>query len=318
MSVLDAFDQFQSAVDADPDQVAEARQRQQTFVSALLLEPDIAQVVPSGSLRRSTQLEPIHDVDLIAIFDIADRNGWGEAGDSSAESLETVREIVSRRLGATSGTEAQLVRLAKPRNRAVKCFIDPPEQENAFTVDVMPAFRNADDTITVASVLDREWTVADPEWLIREVARRHAEWNSFRPLVRVLKRWRHEIPVDVKSLVMEVLAYHYLPAAPNRPEALRAFFTAAAVQVNYGVEDPAGHCGDIQPELDISALSAELSRAAEAATKAVHAQAANDPDEAQRIWQSIFGPDFPAPPKSTKAPALAPAVTIKDSPQGTR
>jgi hypothetical protein len=317
MGVFEAFDEYQKTVDADPVQVKLARDRRAIFTGALSAYDDVVEVIGSGSLQRSTQLKPIHDVDLIMIFERSEHEDWGLPGESSAAALEEVRSRVSAKLGATNGEVDKLVRLAKPRNRAVKCFIDPPEDEDAFTVDVMPALRTDDGHLLLPSTLEKAWTEADPEWMIRTVATKNAEWSHFRPMVRALKKWRKSTGIEIKSLVMEVLAVNYLPLGPNRPEALRAFFTSAAVQVNLGVTDPAGFCGPIQPDLDLAALSAALSDAADNATKAVAAAGNNDQDGAQRYWQKVFGDDFPAPPATSNSPsAIATAVAIKDSPQG--
>jgi hypothetical protein len=50
----------------------------------------------------------------------------GQPGDSAAEALEVLSAKVNKLLGATNGTAEKLVRLASPRDHAVKCFIDLP------------------------------------------------------------------------------------------------------------------------------------------------------------------------------------------------
>ncbi|WP_306357927.1 MULTISPECIES: nucleotidyltransferase [unclassified Nocardia] len=321
MSVFAAFDAYQATVDADPAQVALARERRDVFVGALENAKGVVEVVKSGSLQRSTQLQPIHDVDLIVVFDTEEHSSWGQSGASSAQALEHVHDLVTSCLGTGSGSVDQLVRLAlhANRNRAVKCFVDPPEQENAFTVDVMPVLRQSDGTLLVPSTTDERWSTADPEFLIEQVATRQREWSYFRPLVRVLKDWRLDVRVEgkIKSLVMEVLALECLPRQGNRPNALRSFFTSAAVRVNTGVSDPAGHCGLIQPDLDVEGLRSALEEAADMADLACDLSTRNDTDSALRVWQELFGSDFPAPPKKPKGGvAAAPAPLIKDAPQG--
>jgi hypothetical protein len=322
VSVEDAFDQYQRTVDADATQVKTARDRRATFKGALGAEADVVEVKGSGALARSTQLKPIHDVDLIVVYDAAEHPDWGQPGPSSQAALDHAGSQVNALLGATNGTYAQLVRLALPRNHAVKCFIDPPGQDDAFTVDVMPVLRQSDGTLLIPGRLDEEWITADPEYLIELVAKLQAEWAHFRSMIRVLKQWRLLITVEgtIKSLVMEILALSCLPRSGSRPEALRAFFTAAAVVVNEPIEDPAGHCGLIQPDLDVAGLRAALENAADLATDACAATDRKDTDEAQRLWQRIFGPDFPAPAKKLSpaitAPAFITTPRIKDAPQG--
>ncbi|MFX5684650.1 hypothetical protein ABTE42_21215, partial [Acinetobacter baumannii] len=81
-------------------------------------------------------------------------------------------------LSVSHGSRAQLVRLIRTadRNRAAKCFVDPPEQDNAFTVDVMPALRRPDG-ILIPFKKEERWSLADPEYLINEVARRQQDWS---------------------------------------------------------------------------------------------------------------------------------------------
>ncbi|MBI5341587.1 MAG: hypothetical protein HZB45_28235 [Mycolicibacterium rufum] len=319
MGVYEAFNQYQESIDADPTQVSLARARRDLFIGALEKADDVKEIVKSGSLERRTQLEPIHDVDLIMVFDSAAVPDWGTPGSSSEDALSRAHDEVVTRLGLSRGTHGKLVRRADARDHAVKCFIDPPEHEHPFTVDVMPVLRQADNTLLIPSTRTQEWSTADPEYLIEKVRLHHDDWSFFRPMVRVLKNWRNGVTSDtpIKSLVIEVLALQCLPRSGNRPEALRRFFSAAAVQVNLGVEDPAGQCGPIQPDLDTVALRDALLEAADLADRACDQAARNDPDGAQRTWQDLFGPDFPAPPKKTgpRAPA-APVPLITDSPQG--
>jgi len=151
VNLNEAFDTYQRTVDADPEQVALARERRDVFKKALQAEGDVLEVFGSGSLRRSTQLKPVHDVDLVVVFDDAEHPDWGSPGSSSDDALDHVGGRVNKLLGRTNGSVDQLVRLATPHDRAVKCFIDPPDQEDAFTVDVMPVFRQADRTLLLPS-----------------------------------------------------------------------------------------------------------------------------------------------------------------------
>lgn len=324
MGLEKAFDDFQKTVDADPKQVVLARERRDIFKKAFGSEDDVTDVFGSGSLRRSTQLKPIHDVDLVIEYKQDEHPDWGQAGYSAETALDYVRGRVNTLLGATNGSVDHLVRLARWRNHAVKCFIDDPDDPESFTVDAMPALRQADGTLLIPEALSNSWVTADPEHLIRLVAEYQSDWNYFRPMVRVLKQWRKSVPVEgkIKSLVMEVLALESMPRTGTRAEALSHFFTAAAVRVNLPLVDPADHCGPIQADLDVVGLRTALDKAAETAATARAAEAQQDTDAAQRAWQQIFGTDFPAPEaeKGGRWGAAGPALLIprpvKDAPQG--
>jgi hypothetical protein len=224
----------------------------------------------------------------------------------------------------THGVVDAVVRLASPRDHAVKCFLDDPDDPEAFTVDAMPALRQSDSTLLIPEVRSKRWVTADPEDLIRRVADHQQDWNYFRPIVRALKHWRLTVRVDgkIKSLVIEVLALDCMPRGGSRPAALRALFTAAAVRVNTPISGPAGHCGLIQPDLDVAGLRDAFDNAAEIATQACAAAANGNTHEARPAWQQIFGAGFPAPPAPKKVdpavtgPVLITPRPVKDAPQG--
>lgn len=318
--VFGAFGEFQKTVDADVDIVNLARSRRDTFKAAFAKETDVEAIWGSGSLRRSTQLQPVHDVDLVVEYAVADHSEWGIDGASAAEAIEHAAQTVRRRLG-TQGTDDQLVRQVNvaDRNRSAKCFIDDPNDENAFTVDVMPALRQVDGTLLIPAARASRWDVADPELMIERVATRQSEWSRFRPTVRLLKKWSKVVTIEprIKSLVIEVMALELLPERPSGPAAIAAFFSAAAVS-SLEVVDPAGHCGPIQPDLNVADLRTLLEDAAQKSASAEALRISGDDAGAGRLWGEIFGDDFPVPPETLTAPAAGVAAgrPVKDSPQG--
>ena len=321
MSVTDAFKTFQDVVNADITHVREARTRRDLFKGAFGTEDDVKEVIASGSLARGTHKDPIHDVDVIVVFDQDEHPEWGSPGSSAADALDHTRERVNTLLGATNGTYDQAVRLARWRNHAVKCFLDDPDDPHAFTVDAMPALRR-DGRLLIPEALSEDWVACDPEFLIAEVADRHAQWNKFAGTVRMLKWWAAEQDTKIKSLVMEVLALDFLPTDVNQAAAIKQFFVSACYHIEGGndVADPAGLCGPIQPDIDYDAFADALRSARDNAIKAFQAQANNDAAAAIKHWGEVFGDDFPKPPASTgnPAPAVVPAAPrpVKDTPQG--
>ncbi|MBM7497341.1 nucleotidyltransferase [Oerskovia paurometabola] len=313
-----AFDEYRKTVDASPEAVTEARSRRDLFQEALLAYDDIVEVVPSGSLARGTHKDPIHDVDLVAIYSEDDHTDWGLSGASADDALSVTGSRVNEQLGMSYGLLDKRVRLASPRNHAVKCFLDDPNDPEAFTVDVMPAFRR-DGMLLVPESATATWIWTNPEYFIEQVAKRHGEWNKFASTVRMLKAWAAGQDTKIKSLVMEVLALEYLPAASNRPTAIAQFFSAAAWHLENGgvVEDPAKVCGEIQADLDIDAVADLLRSASNTATQAQQAVRNNDPHRAISLWGEVFGSDFPVPAPLDPTPAVVVAPRpVKDTPQG--
>jgi hypothetical protein len=320
MSIDGAFDAFQASVNADPGQVTCARARRDTFKRAFRPEPDVNEIFGSGSLARSTQLKPVHDVDLVVVFDADEHPTWGQPGESSAQALLHAQGMVTRLLGG-NGQVDQLVRETRvaDRNRSVKCFIDPPDAPDAFTVDVMPTLRLSNGHLLLPSAHEGSWSQANPEYLISEVAAKQQQWSYFRPVVRMLKDWRLHQGFQIKSLVMEVLALKCLPTTGNRASAIASFFTSAAVETFYGIEDPAGYCGPIQRDLDVTALSEALGQSRTWAALACTAAGDGDVNTAKSYWREVFGAQFPGPDKGPGLPVVAPTPgprPVKDAPQG--
>jgi Nucleotidyltransferase domain len=321
MGVSDAFRTFQDVVNVHIDDVREARSRRDLFRLAFNAEPDVEEVIPSGSLARGTHKDPIHDVDVVVIYNGGEHRQWGQPGTSAADSLDHLRGRVNSLLGATNGTHDQAVRLARWRNHAVKCFLDDPDDPDAFTVDAMPALRY-EGKLLVPEALSEKWISCDPEYLIAEVAKKHAAWNKFAGTIRMLKWWAADQDLKIKPLVMEVLALNFLPTDSSQPSAIKQFFVSAAYHIQGGNEvlDPAGLCGPIQADLDYSKFADRLVEARDGAASALQLQINNDSNGAISKWGEVFGDDFPAPPAGAgnSAPVIAPVLPrpVKDTPQG--
>lgn len=321
VNVSEAFGEFQGVVNADIGQVREARGRRDLFRDAFETDEDVVEVVASGSLARGTQKDPVHDVDLILVYSETAHPDWGLPGQSAELALDHVRARVNVLLGGTHGTYAQVVRLARWRNHAVKCFLDDPDDPDAFTVDVMPALRR-DGQLFIPEATSRQWVRCDPESLIEAVAAKHRDWGKFAGTVRMLKWWAGEQDIKIKSLVMEVLSLDCLPTTSTQSQAVKQFFVNAAYRIEGGdeVDDPARICGPIQADLDYAELGARLRASADTAGRAVQAQLNNDNAGAVRAWREVFGDAFPAPPAggSGGVPAAVPLEPrpVKDTPQG--
>lgn len=327
MSVAAGFDDLQEAVDVPFPNLQEARRRRRVFVDAFKSCDDVEDGWGSGSLARSTYKDPIHDVDVVAIFDAAEHSDWGQPGSSADAALQHTRNLAKKLLGS-EGSESVEIRRTRVLNHAVKCFLDDPDEEDAFTVDVTPALRRTAGGILIPERANERWIASDPQHLIEQVSARHADWDEFRRLVRVLKRWNADHGHTMKSLVIEVLALTHL-RKDTRPAAIQRFFTAAADAVLSPVEDPAELCGEIQPEMDRYEARDRLSTAGDIAWRAIGAEHDGDTDRATCLWRDVFGDIFPEPDGGCADHASATAAAgvvatniafprrpVRDAPQG--
>ena len=332
MDITKAFADLHKAADADPKQVREGRRRRDLFRAAFCPEEEVYDVVPSGSLERRTRRDPINDVDVIIVYHQHHHPDWGQPGASAAEALGHTAGRVHTLLGATDGTVAEEVRLARPGNHAVKCFFDDPDDPDAFTVDAMPAPRLSDGTLLVPEKASETWIQTDPEHLIKLVGDRQTAWDLFVPMVRVLKLWKDVQDTSLRSLTVEVMALNHMPGDLPAPQVLYRFFNAMEGKIGVAVMDPAGLCGPTQREIDWTKAGDAIRGAARASWEAVTAQADGDTERAACLWRSIFGEAFPEPAggcqpsNSSGAAALGVGLMVgvgagkprpvKDAPQG--
>lgn len=307
MLVDEAFDIFQTKVDADSWHVRKARHRRDLFDTAFKRLDDVIEVIPSGSLARGTQLDPINDVDLIVIFDSAAHTDWGEDGESAGAALNYVQDQVRLLVGSEASPLRNVVGQTLPRNHVVKCFLDPrflaeeKDFSGFFAVEIMPALRKDDGALLVPERKKKHWQTVDPEFLIARVRRRQGQWQYFVQMIRVVKFWMRHVGADAKSLTAEVLALNCLPepnamAGLSRSVALLRFFTAAAPAAMEPINDPAGHCGEIQPNLNRYRLHGLLKEASAIAANAVAWEQDGEHHKAICCWKAIFGEAFPLPP----------------------
>jgi len=73
----DGFDAFSEEIKSDPLGVLLAKWRRDAFTKKLERLPDVIEVIPSGSLARGTHIGPVHDVDLIVVFDKSAHPDYG-------------------------------------------------------------------------------------------------------------------------------------------------------------------------------------------------------------------------------------------------
>lgn len=305
MSLAEAFDVMQENVNADPLQVEEARQRREMFQYAFGGEPDAETSVPTGSLARGSHIEPINDVDLLWVYDPSAHPDWGGPGDSVQGALEYTRDQVKRLLGSEealidlfgeAGRYMKWVRHTRLQHHAVKCFLDDPDDDSAFTVDVVPALRREPNGFLIPETSSDDWIATDPVYLIERVLERHRGYGDgqFVALLRLLKCWSKDNGRVIKGLTTEVLALSHLPDA-ERPIALARFFQAALEHIHEPILDPAGLCGEVQPGLDCDRAEALFRGAAELSARAVTATQRGEDGEAQCIWRKLFGEVMPEP-----------------------
>jgi hypothetical protein len=308
----DGFRSFSRAIESDPIGVLLAKWRRDAFIEKLQRLPDVAEVIPSGSLTRGTQTEHIHDVDLIVVFKRSDHPDYGSERESAQAAMQHLQEGLREQLHPWRGAEPGLLDDTELRTRVVKCLGGWTERfaeviPSAPPVDVMPAVREGAHLLIPER--GKGWTAADPEKLMRQVAQREREWEYFTEVVKMVKAWAERNHLGMKNLAIEVMVLKYCP----RPgmfetlscgEAVARFFENAAKANITSLKDPAGRCGEIDPGMNYMKwmkLQAALSSAAGLARQAMDAEhewkhrfhATRDVTHPDEFWRKLFGKKYP-------------------------
>jgi hypothetical protein len=302
MTLEEAFTGLQQEVDAKADVVAEARRRRDAFRGAFDGEPDVQRTFASGSFARGTQIEPVKDVDLLVLYDSTAHPDWGQPGDSAEAALEHLRGRIKDLLGpgqVDPGSGIDAVRRTEVRHHAVTCWLDDPEDPDAFTVDVVPVLNRVEGGIPrgfwIPEVPTRQWIASDPLYLIARVLERHRDsGGQFVKRERLLKRFNAGHGKLMKGLTIEIMGLGHMPDSPIH-ESLATFFAAAETYVWQPILDPAGLGGEIEPDLDRAGACEAFKEAASLAWRANTAAERGEVEKAICLWGQIFEA-MPEPP----------------------
>lgn len=319
----DGFRSYSKAIESDPIGVLLAKWRRDGFIAKLKQLPDVAEVIPSGSLARGTQIGPVHDVDLIVVFKPSEHPDYGSGRESAQAAMEHLQGELGEQLHPWRGAEPGLLDDTELRTHVVtyQGGSTGPFAEiipSAPPVDVMPAVREGSHLL----IPEREtgWIDVDPEKLMRQVEQRQREWKYFTEVVGMVKAWAEHNHLNMRNLAVEVMVLKYCP----RPgffetlscgEAAARFFEAAAKANITSLKDPAGRCGEIDPGMNYGKLRAALDQAAGLARQAMDAEhawknrfrMAEDVTHPDEFWRKLFGRKYPrARVRFWRAPATEP------------
>jgi len=311
----DGFRSFSAEIASDPIGVLLAKWRRDVFIRKLKQLPDVVDVIPSGSLARGTHIGPVHDVDLIVVFDSAQHPDYGIKGktkkaEESAEAAIThLESALLERLHPWRGAAGGLLKETEQRTHVVKYNGDwsGPFKDyipSAPPVDVMPAVREGSHLLIPER--GTGWIDVDPEHLIRQVAQRQREWKYFTAVAGMVKAWAKLNHLKIKNLAVEVMVLEYCP----RPglfetlsvgDAVARFFEAAAKAHITSLRDPANRCGEIDPHIDFGKLRRALDDARDLSRRAMDAEhawknrhhAVGEVIHPDVYWRALFGKKYP-------------------------
>jgi hypothetical protein len=302
----DGFEAFGRAIESDPIGVLLAKWRQDAFIEKLKKLPGVVKVIPSGSLARDTHIGPVHDIDLIAVFDPSRLPGYGGGPDSARVALEHAQKGLIEQLHPLTEEEG-LLRDTKLGDHTVKCFTDVPRPfaeaiPSAPPVDVMPAVREGFHLKIPEQ--GTGWIRTDPEKFMREVAQRQHQWKYFTKVIGMMKAWAKHNNLHISNLAIEVMVIKWCPKPRlfetlSCGEAVARFFETARARVDKWLVLP-GWLSAIDKSISLMKLQGALDNAAKLSREAMKAESAwerglHNAVHPDAFWRKLFGSKYPHP-----------------------
>jgi len=152
-----------------------------------------------GSFGRNTANSWVSDIDMLFEMPLATYNQYNNyQGNGQAALLQAVKNSIARTYSDTSlKGDGQIVKVSFKDN---------------MTFEVLPAFKNSDDSYTFAdSNGSGSWKTTNPIPEISAVSTGDILTNNnLRPLCRMARSWKFYCNVPIKGLLIDTLAYRFL------------------------------------------------------------------------------------------------------------
>jgi len=232
-------------------------------------------VRPSPSLGDNAE----YDVDLIVLCANDDI--------STNEALDNLEDIIQ-----ANGIYKDKIEKENPNIPCVRLrYAD--EDSARFHVDLVPSKNNEDGTISIPR-RDSDWEVSRPkeytEWVKSLGAR-------FQRTVMLLKRWRDENKIQIKSIVLQVIVANCISGSPDDSVNLMETFqgikdfiegyTSAPELSNPVLENET--ITENWKDSDFTKFKELINEAVDISTDASNE---TEHDESAALWQKILGDDF--------------------------
>lgn len=225
-----------------------------------------------GSHGKKTETRhPVGDIDLIFKISKSDLERY-QAYESNGPSA--LLERAKNKLAQTYSTSE----LPRAWGKVVLVKFGDGQHD----VEVLPCYENEDKTFTIPNTENGgSWDIFDPREEMKTIADSQKSTGLTRKMIKMLKRWRTNNNVLIKSYQIEFFCVSFLDAEYSNEKSwaqlIEEFFIWLELQ---------------SADYDVDALSKVVS-AKKRATKARDHELAENYDEACREWRKVFGRQFP-------------------------
>jgi predicted nucleotidyltransferase len=286
MSVAERFQRAMERLEPSKADIEKAKALHTEIRTSLIGRDDVEDTFLTGSYKRSTAVNPLHDVDIFAVF-------------SYASAKLDAKVLLDRVASALTRTFPH----AKVRRQSRSVGMEIPGTH--ITFDIVPAVRGGNDSFRIPDRKSGTWVATFPKHAMDAVVAANEKVHGrLHPLIKLAKRWNdvtakelgiHEdggLVKPFKSYHLEVLCYGFRPSEPYNPRA--GFAELLAHLANHhadkvrppGGGEPLGvYRGDHR--VSLARVSEILSTAAKRALMAVEKEKHN-PSHANTIWRELL------------------------------
>ena len=302
MSVATAFDEFRQNLEIDAETLGSAIDMHEKVRAALKARLEgHKRTFLSGSYARNTRLDPLNDIDIVAVVESTDP--WD---DDPEEAMRAAGEAVRPDFpGCTIRYGAHAAKITPS---------DPPIE--GVHLDVVVAIETESGSCLKISEREPEsnWKRSDPEAHACALSKANGDWaQRLVPLIKQIKHWnRNASGESLKSFHVEALALRIFAGSGDLPaaEMIQRFFNNARNSILTPTSSPAVPDGFVDGDMtwgERLAHSSRLEKASKTADDAIET-AKTDEDAAQDIWYGLFGDPYPEPDKDVRKASIAAAI----------
>lgn len=305
VNVIPHFQRFLSELDLTPDQRSDADDKADRIARSLwrkYWQPISGEFSPRcylkvGSYGKGTAIRPPSDLDMLFLLPADEYTRINaRLGNRQSYLLGEIKETLGETFPLTDlSADGQVV-------------LAPFE---SYSVEVVPAFNWDDKSYITAHTADGgNWRFSNPaeEYRLIKYVDSQSDGKATH-LIRMLKAWKRECSVELKSISLEVLACGFVEQWPNRLRNLywydwmiRDFFEFALRYVSGGWTKVPGTQETIQ--LGYESFT-KCKSAYDRALEACEYEYVDKEYEAAKEWQKIFGQQFHCRPRLALAIAMA-------------
>jgi predicted nucleotidyltransferase len=295
MTLDDDFEQFLDKLQLDRQQVERINSAEQTLSERLRKHFGLKaeDTFLQGSYANGSAIKPPpsatdgeYDIDLVVI--------------SAGPDEEPAQAMASMRNAVTTIGYGERIEEDGDRNRPCVRLRYAPDDAGHFHVDIVPARENSSGApLEIPRPAEGQWKQTAPQ--------EYAEWcteqgDEFLRTVQQLKRWRDQhqnARQAIKSIVLQVLISNCMPHGVSDGQRIAATLRGIASLLTANPSGPPAVPNPVLPSENLTrtwpsdAYRNFIAVVGAAADLAEHALNETDEVASCRLWQQLFGEDFP-------------------------